>query len=446
MTAKLFFTAAFLITINHCVFSQAIGKCGYDEVSHFRVGKKVKLEDNSAKPCFNKLSRANAALTTHYPIPIIFHVILNESQLENIGGIKGLESRIISQLEQINSDFKAHNSDSVNIPIEFLKYHAGTDIEFSLAHTSPTNQGTKGYEVRVIEDKSIRFSSQTGSGIGFSDAKYYLSGGLDAWDPTTYLNIWVIAPQNNGGANSYYAVTIPWTLVKHNGFPEDEVGVVIHYGSFGVQNSQDEYFLPSKSRGRTLVHELGHFFNLKHLWGEDLKCPDEGGDDDGIEDTPPQFSPVYGCPQFPMLDKCTPEADGIMFMNHMNYAADECKLMFTNDQARVMNDLILYNGDIFSLTQHPEVLQYPNEYVLFDEAPTISPNPTRDIVNILYKKKSIGLQKICVFNANSSVVIAKDVVNQNGAYKLDLSEMPKGIYFIKLIYNRIVSTTRIVLE
>ena len=103
------------------------------------------------------------------------------------------------------------------------------------------------------------------------------------------------------------------------------------------------YFHPSPDRvmmnndcatsGLTIVHELGHYFNLEHIWGDDNgACPgDAGYSDDGVNDTPIQKDENYGCPTFPSVSCSVSAPNGDMFMNYMDYCDDVCLTMFTTN-------------------------------------------------------------------------------------------------------------------
>src|SRR5690606_27853362 len=102
--------------------------------------------------------------------------------------------------------------------------------------------------------------------------------------------------------------------------------------------------------GRTLTHELGHFFELFHPNGDDLSCPANGGDDDGISDTPPSYTNKIRNPVFPVTDQCSPNFPGVMFMNYMDYCDDLSLYMFTMEQCSVMHANVLPGGYAYSLT------------------------------------------------------------------------------------------------
>jgi hypothetical protein len=77
--------------------------------------------------------------------------------------------------------------------------------------------------------------------------------------------------------------------------------------------------------GRTTTHEVGHWLNLRHIWG-DATCGD-----DFVADTPQQQTSNGGCPAFPHRT-CGNTTNGDMFMNYMDYTDDNCMNIFTNGQ------------------------------------------------------------------------------------------------------------------
>jgi hypothetical protein len=85
-------------------------------------------------------------------------------------------------------------------------------------------------------------------------------------------------------------------------------------------------------RGRTAVHEVGHWLNLYHIWGDDgAGC--EGTDN--VDDTPNQAGPNVSRPVFPHIT-CDNGPDGDMFVNYMDYSDDAAMLMFTEGQVTRM--------------------------------------------------------------------------------------------------------------
>ena len=144
--------------------------------------------------------------------------------------------------------------------------------------------------------------------------KFTSQGGYDVWDSKRYLNIWVC---NISGSTLGFA--------QFPGGPELTDGVVVDYKYFGsLGTATYPYHL-----GRTLTHEVGHWLNLRHIWG-DSYCGN-----DFVDDTPTQASSNSGCPTFPSLS-CDNGPNGDMFMNYMDYCHDDCLVMFTSGQKNRM--------------------------------------------------------------------------------------------------------------
>src|SRR5690606_27223365 len=97
--------------------------------------------------------------------------------------------------------------------------------------------------------------------------KFTASGGKDIWNAGQYLNIWVVRFENTEKLLGY-------AQFPNSGSPLTD-GVVIDYRYFGTSNVLRPYNL-----GRTTTHEVGHWLNLFHIWG------DEECGDDQVEDTP----------------------------------------------------------------------------------------------------------------------------------------------------------------
>ncbi len=96
-------------------------------------------------------------------------------------------------------------------------------------------------------------------------------------------------------------------------------------------------------KGRTTTHEVGHWLNLRHIWG-DASCGN-----DLVSDTPTQQTSNYGCPSFPNVT-CSSTANGDQFMNYMDYTDDGCMNMFSLGQKSRMRSLFTFGGDRAGLT------------------------------------------------------------------------------------------------
>ncbi len=103
---------------------------------------------------------------------------------------------------------------------------------------------------------------------------------------------------------------------------------VILNTAFGTAGSAGAPF----NLGRTATHEIGHFLNLRHIWGDTPDC--SGGD--FVDDTPNAETPNYGKPAFPRVS-CSNGPNGDMFMNYMDYTDDDSMYMFTPGQVARMH-------------------------------------------------------------------------------------------------------------
>lgn len=243
-------------------------------------------------------------------LPVVIHCVYG-SAAQNIS-----LNQVLSQIQVMNEDFARTNADANN----HWSQAANTTLQFCLAQQTPSGQATTGLETR-------QYGSSTTSWSTNDAVKHYANGGLDAWDPTRYLNIWVCNLQ--GG------------LLGYGEFPTSSVsqtfGVVIDYTCFGSNYTSYGTFAGIAApfdRGRTVTHEFSHCFNLYHIWGDDNgACTGT----DYCADTPNQADATSGCYTFPHTDACTTTNPGIMFENYMDYSDDNCLNIFTaNQKTRIL--------------------------------------------------------------------------------------------------------------
>lgn len=229
----------------------------------------------------------NKALTT---IPVVFHIVYNNST-ENIS-----LAQIQSQLDVLNEDFRRLNSDADNA---WPGLGADTEIEFCLATVDPNGNPTTG----VIRQST----SRTSFGTSGDPVKFASSGGSNAWPAADYMNFWVC--DLSGGLLGY---------AQFPGGPASTDGVVCDYAYVGTTGTATAPF----DLGRTATHEVGHYLNLRHIWG-DGGC----GASDFVADTPDSDASNGGCAIGHVSCGTTD-----MVQNYMDYSDDACMNLFTNDQ------------------------------------------------------------------------------------------------------------------
>jgi hypothetical protein len=250
-------------------------------------------------------------------IPVVVHVI--HAPGEAVGAGRNISvAQVQSQIDVLNEDFRRLNADRFNTPGAFAGAAADPNIEFRLACMDPNGNPTNGI---------TRTASGTSAFTDNNNIKFNATGGHDAWPTSRYLNIWV---GNLAGGLLGYA-QFPFDYAAS---PNTD-GVVITTTSFGRVGNVAWPF----DEGRTATHEVGHWLNLFHIWG-DAQC---GNDQCG--DTPPQFQENYNCPGFPHTSGCTGNApNGDMFMNYMDYTNDACMNLFTNNQRARMRAVFAAGG------------------------------------------------------------------------------------------------------
>jgi hypothetical protein len=236
-------------------------------------------------------------------IPVVVHV-LHRTDADDLS-----DEQVASQIEVLNEDFSADNDDLKNVPPAFTDLIGNPGLRFALATTDPSGAPTDGITRRRT----------TVATFGVDDSmKSAASGGADPWDTTRYLNIWVC--RLGGGVLGY---------AQFPGGPPATDGVVTLTSAFGRGGSAGAPF----DLGRTTTHEVGHYLNLSHIWGEARVPTCE--DSDFVDDTPNQWGPNFGKPTWPS-SSCGNTPNGDLFMNYMDYVDDDMMVMFTDDQVTRM--------------------------------------------------------------------------------------------------------------
>lgn len=238
-------------------------------------------------------------------IPVVVNVLW-KTNAQNISA-----AQIASQIDVLNQDFGATNSDYGNIPSAFTGVASGDcNIEFVLVNTVRKQTNKTSWSTNDAMKKSAQ-------------------GGINPTSPTNTLNIWVCNLSN--GILGY---------AQFPGGPASTDGVVIDDNAFGTIGSAQAPF----NKGRTATHEVGHWANLRHIWG-DATCGS-----DLVSDTPTHNTANYGCPAQPHYSTCS-GAPREMTMNYMDYTDDACMYMFSAGQKGRMLAVFAVGGARNSFAQ-----------------------------------------------------------------------------------------------
>jgi len=259
-----------------------------------------------------KEQQGKYAVTGLITIPVVIHVVFNNAA-ENIS-----DDQIYESLAVLNEDFRTYNQGITAVNAAFRPLISDIEIQFCLASVDPNGDPTSGITRTATTHGPFPVPAST---IAFDDVKHASAGGADAWDTDDYLNMWICDISGAGG----YAV-YPGTS------PADQDGIVIQF----LNNASFE-------RGRVMTHEVGHWLNLIHIWGDDHDDPDTCSGTDEVADTPNAALPNGGCPNFPLIS-CTNGLDGDLFYNHMDYTDSDCRVMFSSGQRDRMRAQFMPGG------------------------------------------------------------------------------------------------------
>ncbi|MDB5284517.1 MAG: hypothetical protein JWO06_3592, partial [Bacteroidota bacterium] len=226
-------------------------------------------------------------------IPIVFHII-HQGGPENIS-----DAQIINEVNILNRDYNKQNADTSAVVPSFVNIVASVGVHFRLATIDPNGNCTNGID-RI-------YSDQTFEGNDYSK--------LNGWPREKYLNVWVVSKMMNGVAGyAYYPGSVSTLLNAPN-----MDGVIILSGYIGSIGSSDSL------TSRALTHEIGHYLNLKHPWG-DNNSPGVACGDDDVDDTPITRGSTF-CDL--TLSYCNPPIIENV-QNYMDYSY--CSVMFTEGQ------------------------------------------------------------------------------------------------------------------
>lgn len=263
-------------------------------------------------------SPAERAVVT---LPVVFHVIHDN---DPVGSGDNLAATYLNaQLEQLNNDFRkiTGTSGANNNPVG-----ADSEIEFCMAVEDPQGNTMAEHGINRIDRNAQGWSAPPyGKCRGFQINLDYIENTIkpqSQWDPNDYVNIWVM--DLNCGLLGYaqFPSNSGLSGLNSNGGLASTDGVVVITGSVGSTTNPNPNPVSTRfDEGRTLTHELGHYFGLRHIWG-DATCGN-----DYCNDTPTQQGASSGCPN-------TTTCDGVrdMVENYMDYSDDNCMNVFTQNQ------------------------------------------------------------------------------------------------------------------
>ncbi|MFN8323401.1 MAG: M43 family zinc metalloprotease [Chitinophagales bacterium] len=288
---------ALLVTVSQCTLAQSENLCGSDFMRQQLLQKHPEIlqSEQELQNFTNQFNPQEGQRSGPIIIPVVFH-ILHRGGSENI-----TDAQVLDQMRILNEDYNQLNSDLSAVIPSFQSLIANIGIEFRLASKDPEGNCTNGIE--------HIWGSQTYGGTDFCK--------LNPWPRDNYLNVWVYSKMENGVAGYAY---LPGSVPNVGELPMiDGINILSQYiGSVGTS---------SLNTSRALTHEIGHYLNLKHPWG-DTNSPGVACGDDDVNDTPITKGWLY-CPSSNSAKVCNPNVIE-NYQNFMDYSY--CSKMFTEGQ------------------------------------------------------------------------------------------------------------------
>jgi hypothetical protein len=360
-------------------------------------------------------------------IPVVIHIVWKEDE-ENLS-----DELIESQMVVLNEAYSRTNADTLNLRSVFEPVAGNPNIQFQLEQV-----------VRV--ESQTDFQIDLFGGTLVDAVKDSLLGGSNAWDPSLYLNIWVVNVQGDGvfiPDDALFGYAYPpadlenWPPGSNAPAPGLE-GVVVHFKCFGVGNPNEienpNTGMTMELSGKTAVHEVGHFLGLRHTAGD----PGFGQDgclvDDGMDDTPLQgVASNFDCDEDSNTCEDSPFDFPDMIENYMDYSEESCQNSFTQDQSNFMYTVLQESWPGLIVTSVNEVIKIPVK---------MSPNPTAGDVNYTFPENVGKVRYVELYNQLGQLI--KSINSPAG--KLDYTDVSPGFYIVGFHFDGGVSSQRLVIQ
>ncbi len=401
-------------------------------------------------------------------IPVVVHIF---HKGESVGtGTNISIQQIQSQIDVLNQDFRRLNTNALLSPAPFRGMSSDPLIQFCLAQQKPDGSLTDGI-MRYLEPSQQYYANLIIPNVGnlpldlqclnIFTLEYIKAATI--WNRDKYLNIWVtdklkqLPPSEGGGTGNNLGCNFETNILGIAQFPGEigqpsplypdyslTDGVWVTTTAFGTTGN----VIAPYNLGRTATHEVGHWLNLKHIWGDDATATPplpECSLDDLVIDTPLQSTKSQGCNAFPTYDNCRPVPlyPGIMFMNHMDYSVDDCRSIFTYGQS-VRMDAALFNQRAGLLTSQGCIPgNLSSNEVVFDSI-ALYPNPTSK--KVFFDNSNEEFKSLYIFNYLGQLVGEKQFISYDSNQEIDLSNLSNGVYILKFSNVEITKSVKVIKE
>lgn len=271
-------------------------------------------------------SAARTAAANVYTVPVVFHV------LYECNGINITDAQIQQALVEINHDYSRTSPDTGLVVQPFRSSYINSDIVFMMAKKDENGNCTNGI-VRHLDPSRTHWSQTIANNNNQTISNPYWAY---TWDPTKYLNVYLVTDIVPQGTVTGGGIIVGYTF-RPGPFASNPHDAIVYnmtymYGTNGG--------IP---KSRSLSHEIGHWLNLAHTFGN-TNNPGSLCADDGINDTPITKGEFGGCASS-TVNSCAQTNPALVNLNNvqniMNYS--DCPRNFTTDQTTAMRNCLQAN-------------------------------------------------------------------------------------------------------
>lgn len=351
--------------------------------------------------------------TITIPVAVHYPAVSNGSSAAVKNCLRALAQ---TQIDVINADYNAANADISNWAAASVFYPGvligDLDVQFVIAtQNHPAGTGLINGDMAVTFGTDFLFGAD-------SDATW-----------AGYMNFVV---RDEGGSILGYSPLAGSPAAGHT--------VVMNTFCFGTGAGCAGYQPAAPfNLGRTVTHELGHFFNLDHTFGGSCNpagasCTTQG---DMICDTPRVASESYGCPAAGSVNACASLKS--LTMNYMDYVDDPCMYMFTQGQA---TRALAYINTIVPEFK-PNTLSTDS---LSKNSFAVYPNPNKGSFDIQFEE-ILNNFSVKVMDQSGRIVFEKEYADSNNlVQKIDLNFAATGVYFVTVKSSSAVTTKKVIVQ